>query len=211
MRGWRDGGGGGAGIGVNYTFKRTVLPHFRQIYSLTQHYLSMYCLSLSSSYLQHTELLSYCREYWMIYRGPGFLAVVYDWLLPQHLTPYPVSKLDQRHTGRLTKKVNLMTGEGGGSGGGAKSYDCEKTWSSINYSILSGILACHWSLPLTAYYYLLVYLLVSDHCQWQCNIYLFIHLCLTSSDSFISFIYIFLSLSSDTDILLFLYLLVPAL
>jgi hypothetical protein len=41
----------------------------------------------------------------------------------------PVSKPDRQHTGRLRKRDNLLTGEGGG---GAKSYDGEKAWSSIN-------------------------------------------------------------------------------
>ncbi len=31
----------------------------------------------------------------------------------------------------------MLTGEGGGCGGGAKSYDRKKAWSSINYSKLS--------------------------------------------------------------------------
>ncbi len=44
--------GGCAGIVVNYTFKRTVLPHFRQIYSLTQHYLNSHVTY--NSYLHHT-------------------------------------------------------------------------------------------------------------------------------------------------------------
>jgi hypothetical protein len=54
------------------------------------------------------------------------------WLHPH---PYPhssVSKLDRRHLGD-----SLLTGEGKGKGGGAKSYDGEKAWSSINHSILS--------------------------------------------------------------------------
>jgi hypothetical protein len=45
-----------------------------------------------------------------------------------------VSKLDQRHKKRLRKKETLLTVEGGN---GAKSYDCEKAWSSIDHSTLS--------------------------------------------------------------------------
>jgi hypothetical protein len=44
--------------------------------------------------------------------------------------------LDRRHTGRLRKRDNLLTGEGGSR---AKSYDSEKASSSIYYSILSDI------------------------------------------------------------------------
>jgi hypothetical protein len=35
------------------------------------------------------------------------------WLHPRRLPPSPVSKLDRRHTGRLRKMNNLLTGEGG--------------------------------------------------------------------------------------------------
>ncbi len=51
------------------------------------------------------------RAYWMIYRGPCFLAVVWFSSSP---TPShsPVSKLDRRFTGRMRKRNNLLTGEG---------------------------------------------------------------------------------------------------
>jgi hypothetical protein len=54
---------------------------------------------------------SWPKVYWMIYRGPGFLD----------LAPIPTSpnnKLDLRHTGRLRKRDNLLTGEGGRVGRG---------------------------------------------------------------------------------------------
>ncbi len=54
-------------------------------------------------YLKHRV-----REYWMIYRGPGFLAVVWFVSFP----PFSVSKLDRRRTGRLWKRDTLLTGEG---------------------------------------------------------------------------------------------------
>jgi hypothetical protein len=41
------------------------------------------------------------------------------------------SKLDRRHTGRLRKRDNLLTGEVGRGGAGAKSYDG-------NQSVLGG-------------------------------------------------------------------------
>jgi hypothetical protein len=50
----------------------------------------------------------------------------------------PPRQLDRRHTGRLRKIDNFLTGEGGWDGGGAKSWDGEKAWSSINHSILFG-------------------------------------------------------------------------
>jgi len=54
------------------------------------------------------------RENWMIYKGPGFLAVVGFGSSPTPLPAlFPVSKLDRRHTGRHWKRDNLRTGEGG--------------------------------------------------------------------------------------------------
>ncbi len=58
---------------------------------------------------QHSLTLS--REYWMFYRGPVILAVV--WFGSSPSPPSFVSKLDRRHTGRLRRIFNLLTGEGG--------------------------------------------------------------------------------------------------
>jgi hypothetical protein len=57
----------------------------------------------------------------MIYGGPGFLAV------------QPVSRL--YFPVFLCRRSSLLTGGGGGRG--AKSYDLEKAWSSINQSTLT--------------------------------------------------------------------------
>jgi hypothetical protein len=54
-----------------------------------------------------------------------------------HPLSSPVSKLDRRHIERLRKRENLMKWEGAGGGGGARSYDGEKTRFSINHSLLS--------------------------------------------------------------------------
>jgi hypothetical protein len=43
--------------------------------------------------------------------------------------PSPVSTLDRRHTRRLSKRDILLTGDGGGVGEGAESYDNEKAFS----------------------------------------------------------------------------------
>jgi hypothetical protein len=52
--------------------------------------------------------------------------------------PSPVSKLSLH----LSLPVELTEGRGWEGGGrGAKSYDHEEAWLSINYSILSGLLA----------------------------------------------------------------------
>jgi hypothetical protein len=67
--------------------------------------------------------------------------MAYD-LAPPPPPPPPftgVSKLDRRHTGRLRKRDNLRTGEGGGDGREAESYDPKKTWSSLNQVILCAV------------------------------------------------------------------------
>jgi hypothetical protein len=76
------------------------------------------------------------REYWMICRGPGFLAVVWfgssptsPFLLPSVISTGGAQKEWERETTAGVK--------GGRGGGGAKSYDDEKAWSSINHPIRS--------------------------------------------------------------------------
>ncbi len=93
--------------------------------------------SFSSNWIFFSELLRFfcaysrCREYWMIYRGPGFLAFVWFGSSP---TPSPVSKLFLFRGIPVCRRSSLMTGEGGR---GAKSYDRGKTWPSITLSTLS--------------------------------------------------------------------------
>ncbi len=60
------------------------------------------------------------REYWMIYRGPCFLALLWFmiWLLPYPLPPSFVSKLGWWHTGRTEKQRQLADERGWGRGGG---------------------------------------------------------------------------------------------
>jgi hypothetical protein len=62
------------------------------------------------------------KEYWMIYRRPGFLTVVWFWLLPPPHFPLQIIQYS------LYQMV---------FGGGAKSCDGEKAWLSIDHSILS--------------------------------------------------------------------------
>ncbi len=69
------------------------------------------------------------------YRETGLLSTIWFGSSP----PPPVSKLERRHTGRLRKRDNLLTGEGGGWGG-VKSY--ERAWSSITHWILCDPISC---------------------------------------------------------------------
>jgi hypothetical protein len=79
----------------------------------------------------YSRTTAYIREHVLHYRGPGFLTVVSFGSTPIPLPHSPVSKLDQRHIGKLRKRDNLLTREGGGEEEIVKSYDGEKAWSSI--------------------------------------------------------------------------------
>jgi hypothetical protein len=77
------------------------------------------------------------REYWMIYRVLGFLVVI--WFgssppLPRSSASCPFLSVFLSVAGRAHWRER-----GDGGGGGAKSYDGEKAWSSINHSILSAL------------------------------------------------------------------------
>ena len=73
------------------------------------------------------------REYWMTYRGPGFLPRP----PPPTIFRLPVC--------RRSSLLTAVTGEG--SGRGAKSYDREKAWPSFNHPILSGASSIFLVLP----------------------------------------------------------------
>ncbi len=71
------------------------------------------------------------REYWMIYKGPGFLAVV---LFGSSSTPFPrfpVSKLSLCHFLPLRCRSILLTGGGWGR---SQIISGQKSWSTINHS-----------------------------------------------------------------------------
>jgi hypothetical protein len=81
------------------------------------------------------------REHPMIYRGPGFLAVVWFSSSPIPFPPYPISSLYLFISLPVLSPVELTGRRGGGGGGGgrgAKSFDRKKALLSINHSILSG-------------------------------------------------------------------------
>jgi len=75
------------------------------------------------------------REYWII-ENQAF-SPSYALAPPPPSPPSPVSKLGQRHTGRLRKRDNLLTVKGARGGGGAKSYDGEKASSVLCSSLWS--------------------------------------------------------------------------
>ena len=59
------------------------------------------------------------------------------WLLVHPLPLSPVSKLDRRHTGRLRKRDNFLKGQGTRGWARRRIIRRKKSWSSINYTILT--------------------------------------------------------------------------
>jgi hypothetical protein len=77
------------------------------------------------------------REYWMIYRGPGFLAGPMILLL---VHPLPLSRQKGRPAAhrKTEKDRQLAHGRGGEGGGrGTESFDRREAWAFTNHSILS--------------------------------------------------------------------------
>ncbi len=95
-------------------------------------------VSLSFCLVSAIELpYMYSREYWMIYRGPGFLAVVFFCSMPMHPSP-PLPSVNL--TGDTQEDWERKTTCWAGVEGGAKSSERKKAWSSINRSKISDIL-----------------------------------------------------------------------
>jgi hypothetical protein len=81
------------------------------------------------------------REYWTIYRGPGFFNLI-NLMIRQKVHPLPPSLQSVSSTGntqedweRETTRKRKRDGKGGGRG--AQSSDRKKAWPSINHSIPS--------------------------------------------------------------------------
>ncbi len=84
----------------------------------------------------------YPREYWMIYRGPGFFAVVLSWLYaPPPLPPSVSSTGDtQEDWERETSCWRERNSEYGGRELTASAIDA---WYSVNHSIFSALLSLY--------------------------------------------------------------------
>jgi hypothetical protein len=72
----------------------------------------------------------------MIYRGPGYLAVIWFGSSLSLLSRQQVTSLSQSS---YVSPFELTDGREGGAGRGAESYFREKAWSSINHSIFSAL------------------------------------------------------------------------
>ncbi len=79
--------------------------------------------------------LAFGREYWMIYRGPGFIGVV--WFAPAHPLP-PLAFVTGDTQEDRERETTCLWESGEGGGRGAESYNRNQAWSSINNSLLSG-------------------------------------------------------------------------
>ncbi len=78
--------------------------------------------------------LVYCREDWAIYSGPSFLV---SWgrrirLHPRPILPRLPSVQERRHTGRLSKRGNLLTTEGGARSQIIRSQESMVIYESFN-------------------------------------------------------------------------------
>ncbi len=92
--------------------------------------------------------------YWTICRGPGILLAVIWFGSSPVLSPSPVSKSSIFLSLPLCRAGRAYWREGVGGGRGAKLYDSENAWSSINHLKLSVnfIVQMHHPVPCTFYY-----------------------------------------------------------
>ncbi len=95
----------------------------------------MKCIDYCWFCLCNWEGMDVSREYWMIHRGPGFLAVV--WF---GSSPTPLSPLSRQLYLFLSLHVRCgrtyWRERGGGDGRGAKSYDRKNSWPSVSFNTL---------------------------------------------------------------------------
>ncbi len=77
-----------------------------------------------------------CREYWMMNRVPGFLAVVWFGSFTTLFFPLPPESCLSLSRSSCVSPIELTDGRGGGGRGGANQNDGGKALSSINHSIL---------------------------------------------------------------------------
>jgi hypothetical protein len=101
----------------------------------------------SATGVLYTPSLHACREYWKIYRGP----------VPP---PLPGSNIDWRHTGRLRKRDNLLTGEGAEGVGLEPNHTTARKlspllrldfqfgllWLPCNLNLRKTLFCCCWSM-----------------------------------------------------------------
>ncbi len=78
--------------------------------------------------------IPYHREYWKIYRGPGFSRHLMIWLLPHPLPNQQVVSLSQSFCVSPVQAYWRERGESWvGEGASSSSYDSEKAWSSVTH------------------------------------------------------------------------------
>jgi hypothetical protein len=145
-----------------YMYNKLYIIHHRNTYSASygarthlQQKINYHCVLKSRSSFQIlgkvNQRLHLCREYLMYYRVPDFLAILCfgSSTAPSSLSRQQVVSLFLSLP-LCHQRSSLLTGEGGGGGVGAKSYDSEKAWSSINHAILCIYVCRSACLPLDA-------------------------------------------------------------
>jgi hypothetical protein len=120
-----------------YFFWKVIIAHLQNKANKNINPFFFIAHGATSQILYMLKVREATKEYWMIYRGPSFLAVVW---LGSSPTPSP----SRQQVGLFLtlpvcrRRPELSGGRRGGEGGGgeAESYDGERDWSSINHSIL---------------------------------------------------------------------------
>ncbi len=84
--------------------------------------------------LKKQKEMGYFREYWMLYRGPGFLADAWFGSSPIPSAHSPVIKLFLFISLPVCHRTSLLSGEGRRGWWRSQIIDCEKAWSSLHNS-----------------------------------------------------------------------------
>ncbi len=86
-----------------------------------------------------SQLFSHLLIIFKVFSPQAFLAFLWFGSSPTPSPTSPFSKLSLLLSLPVCCRSSLMTGRGRAYRGGAESYDNEKAWSSINYSLSSGL------------------------------------------------------------------------
>jgi hypothetical protein len=100
-------------------------------------------MSLNGKKIGKIILITYCtltvpREYCMIYRGPGFLVIIWFGSSPTPILPFPVSKLFLFLSLPVCPRSNLLPG-GGETVGEEPNLTTARKPGPLKHSILSGV------------------------------------------------------------------------
>jgi hypothetical protein len=95
------------------------------------------CWPVLATAFAHVALFVFLRDVWIRTQRAAVASRRATNLANSHPSPC-VRKLSLFVILPVRSPPSILPGEGGEGGGGAKSYDGEKAWSSLNHSVLSG-------------------------------------------------------------------------